>query len=41
MTGFGDVLDMECEIKKGIKDGLKSEQLSTLDKAMMKTLKVV
>ena len=36
------MLDVECGRKRGIKDDLKSEQLSsTLDKAMMKTLTVV
>lgn len=42
MTGFDDLLDIECGRKRGIKDDLKSEELSlTVDKVMIKTQKVV
>lgn len=42
MTGFGDVLDMECGREEGIKDDLKSEQLSlAVDKALTKTQKAM
>lgn len=42
MTGFADVLATECRREGGIKDDLKSEQLSlAVEKAPRKTQKAV